>query len=349
MTNKDDLNQLLISVIRQLIAVIILLLVGLLIMPVIFYNSESISNLFKSKPKAITVDSVAIRSVVIFEETTFWTPQDINTLTEIKHKKLLEYGKDLIMHTAKYIGPKGSVLQISNGMNCQNCHLEAGTKVYGNNYGSVASMYPKFRARSGKVEGIYKRVNDCIERSLNGKSLDTLGHEMQAITAYIEFIGGNVEKGKKAKGSGFKDLAFLERSAEPLKGKLVYNDKCLSCHQADGLGLMNADGIEFIYPALWGNKSYNDGAGIHRLSNFAKYTKYNMPFGVTHTSTQLTDEEAWDVAAFVNSQPRPHISVPNDWPDISKKPIDYPFGPYSDKLSERQHKYGPYVPANSRK
>ena len=69
-----------------------------------------------------------------------------------------------------------------------------------------------------------------------------------------------------------------------------------------------------------------------------------MPLGISHETTVLTDAEAWDVAAFVNSQPRPNKSTPHDWPDISKKPFDHPFGPYSDGFSEQQHKYGPFKP-----
>ena len=69
-----------------------------------------------------------------------------------------------------------------------------------------------------------------------------------------------------------------------------------------------------------------------------------MPLGVSHTLPQLSDEEAWDVAAFVNAQSRPHKDVPKDWPDISKKPIDHPFGPYADGFSEQQHKFGPFQP-----
>ncbi|MFY8108337.1 MAG: c-type cytochrome, partial [Bacteroidia bacterium] len=103
----------------------------------------------------------------------FWLAPDVNSISDDKQKDLVLYGKELIVHTSKYLGPKGSVNQISNGMNCQNCHLDAGTKVFGNNYGSVAANYPKYRARSGKEEDIYKRVNDCFERSLNGKALDT--------------------------------------------------------------------------------------------------------------------------------------------------------------------------------
>ena len=102
--------------------------------------------------------------------------------------------------------------------------------------------------------------------------------------------------------------------------------------------------ILVIGPALWDKKSYNDGAGLYRISNIAKYVKYNMPQGTTYLNPQLTDEEAWDVAAFINSQTRPHINVPKDWPDKAKKPVDHPFGPYADNFTEKQHKYGPYKP-----
>lgn len=272
----------------------------------------------------------------------YWMAADIDTVNDHKLKAQLQYGKELIAHTSKYLGPRGSVLQISNGLNCQNCHLQAGTAVYGNNYGSVASLYPKFRARSGTVENIFRRINDCIERSLNGKPIDTSGKEMAAIVAYITFIGSNVEKGTAAKGSGFKELAFLERAADPQKGKLIYISKCQSCHQADGVGKLNPEGDEYVFPALWGKHSFNDGAGLFRISSVARYVKYNMPQGATFKNPVLTDEAAWDVAAFISSQKRPHINKPNDWPDISKKPIDHPFGPYADKLSERQHKYGPF-------
>ena len=84
----------------------------------------------------------------------FWQAAVINNELSQTEKELILYGKELIVHTAKYLGPKGTVLQITNGMNCQNCHLDAGTKVWGNNYGAVYANYPKYRARSGKIEDI---------------------------------------------------------------------------------------------------------------------------------------------------------------------------------------------------
>ena len=111
-------------------------------------------------------------------------------------------------------------------------------------------MYPKFRARSGAVEDINKRVNDCFERSLNGKALDSGSRELMAIRKYIEYIGSNVPKGEKAPGSGFKDLSYLDRAADPVHGKQVYQARCASCHQADGQGV--AAGGEYAFPPLWG-------------------------------------------------------------------------------------------------
>lgn len=275
---------------------------------------------------------------------TFWTAPDPEQIQDTVLKPLVLYGKELIAHTAQYLGPQGSVAHISNGLNCQNCHLDAGTKVFGNNYGSVASTYPKFRARSGSMENIYKRVNDCFERSLDGKALDTNSREMQAIRAYISFLGKEVPKGKKADGSGLKEMAFLDRAADPQMGRLAYTQRCASCHGAEGNGLWNATAHSYTYPPLWGVHSYNDAAGLYRLSNFARFIKYNMPLGVNHQSALLSDEEAWDIAAYVNTQERPHKAVTKDWPDISKKPVDHPFGPYSDAFPEKQHKYGPFKP-----
>ncbi len=324
----------LLSVINILLLIIGVLVVALLAMPFIIYKTSPVT---EQKPSSAS-------GTVNKDTVTYWTAPDINSITAPELKQQVEYGKELIAHTAKYLGPNGSVQKMSNGMNCQNCHLQAGTVVFGNNYGSVASLYPKFRTRSGAVESVYKRINDCFERSLNGKALDSGVKEMQAIKAYIYFVGSNVPRGEKASGSGFKELAYLDRAADPAKGQAVYTAKCQSCHQVSGEGVLNIDKTEFTYPPLWGNSSFNDGAGLYRISNFSKYIKYNMPQGTTHQNPLLSDEEAWDVAAFVLSQQRPHIAVPEDWPDISTKPVDHPFGPYADAFTEKQHKYGPFKP-----
>jgi thiosulfate dehydrogenase len=282
--------------------------------------------------------------MLLSEDSVTWIAPGMNTLDNSAESKRIKYGRDLIANTSTYLGPNGRVKHISNGMNCQNCHLDAGTKIFGNNYSAVASSYPKFRERSGSVESVCKRINDCLERSLNGSALDTLSDEMQAMKAYILWLGKDMQKGKKAKGAGIKDLTYLQRAADPVAGKNVYSQKCQSCHKKNGDGVFTTERKSYQYPPLWGAHSYNSGAGLFRLSRLAGYVKYNMPLGSSYDAPELSDEEAWDVAAYINSQPRPSIDLSKDWPKIEGKPVDHPFGPYTDTFSEAQHKYGPLGP-----
>jgi thiosulfate dehydrogenase len=278
-------------------------------------------------------------------DTAWVAPSLYYDVVEGEERKRIAYGEELIAHTSTYLGPSGSVAQISNGMNCQNCHLNAGKINWGNNYSAVFSTYPKFRDRSGSIETIYKRVSDCFERSLNGTAPDSNSKEYQAIYSYIKWVGQNIKKGTKPIGSGLEKLPFMDRAADPVRGKVIYTAQCQSCHGANGEGQLNLNKISYEYPPLWGEHSYNIGAGLFRLSNFAGYVKSNMPFNqATHSNPQLTNEEAWDVAAYVNSQPRPKKDLSKDWPDISKKPFDHPFGPYTDGFTETEHKYGPFKP-----
>jgi thiosulfate dehydrogenase len=278
------------------------------------------------------------------EDETGWRAPDMSLLANNEEGNLVRYGHALVANTSLYLGPKGRVAALTNGMNCQNCHIDAGLKSFGNCFSGVASTYPKYRDRSGKIESIEFRVKECMERSLNGTSVDDSSREMKAMVAYLKWLGKDVPKGEKPIGSGLVDLPYMDRAADPEKGKAVFLNKCQSCHGADGQGTWNHDSSFYIYPPLWGPNSYNVSAGQYRLTRFASYVKDNMPFGSSHASPQLTNEEAWDVAAFVNSQPRPDKKFAYDWPKLESKPVDYPFGPYSDAFSEKQHKYGPYKP-----
>jgi len=256
---------------------------------------------------------------------------------------LIRYGRTLVANTATYLGPKGKVSQYANGMNCQNCHLKAGTKLYANSFSAVYSIYPKFRPRSGSIENLEKRINDCMERSMNGKKLETLSKEMRAMVAYINWVGKDVKKGVTPTGASVVDVPWIDRAADTTKGRISYERHCDSCHGKNGLGLHAPDGITYIYPPLWGKNSYNTAAGMYRIARLAGFIKNNMPDQLSSVERPiLTDEQSWDIAAYVNSMPRPQKTFKNDWPDISKKPVDYPFGPFADQYSETQHKYGPF-------
>lgn len=342
MINPNDEKKL-IRLVNSLIGLLLVLVVTLggLFFWMLFRENHPVDS------NIIVLDS-AVNSTIIIKgidiEEGQWVAPDLTLEKDKALQEKLLYGQKLIQNTSIYLGPKGTVAQITNGMNCQNCHLNAGTQPWGNNYSAVNANYPKFRARSGTVETVFKRISDCFERSLNGKAPDSTSKEMVAMATYIKWLGKDVEKDKKPKGSGIYNLAFLDRAIDPEKGKLIYDLKCKSCHQSDGQGVMNDEKNAYTYPPLWGKNSYNSGAGLYRMSRFAGYVKANMPLGATYKNPQLTDEEAWDVAAFVNSQERPNKDLSKDWPDISKKTFDHPFGPFADSYKEKQHKYGPFKP-----
>lgn len=274
-----------------------------------------------------------------------YLPPDTSQIQKAMHPELIRYGRDLITNTRKYLGPGGIVTQASNQLNCQSCHLEAGARAaaYGVNFLGVAANYPLYRERSGMRETIQFRINDCMMRSMNGKPLDTASREMKAMMAYILWMGKDVPAKTKPLNSRIEELVYLQRAADTISGKKVYTAKCQLCHGVNGNGGYSVDSALY-YPPLWGAGSYNTGAGMYRISRLAGFVKNNMPFGVIHGQSQLSNEECWDVAAFVNSKPRPHKDFPNDWPDLTKKAIDHPFGPYADSFSEHQHKYGPFDP-----
>jgi thiosulfate dehydrogenase len=219
-----------------------------------------------------------------------WKAPDIKQLPATADAAMIKYGRDLIVNTAGYLGPKGTIAKISNGMNCQNCHLDAGTRTYGNSFAFVASAYPKYRDRSGRVESIPFRINECMERSMNGKALDSNSREMKAMTAYLQWIGTNPPEQLLSAGINKLQVPFIERSADPVKGKFIFISKWITCHGANGAGKLNTDSSGFIYPPLWGEQSYNVSAGMYRLTRLATFIKYNMPFTTLEKGPQLTDE-----------------------------------------------------------
>ncbi|HVY74362.1 MAG TPA: c-type cytochrome [Puia sp.] len=278
-----------------------------------------------------------------------WKAPDSSLIPQTEAGNLIRYGRKLITETSLYFGPGGRISQAENGMNCQNCHLQAGTHPYANPFFAVASCYPLFRARSGHLESVESRVNDCLERSLNGKRIDSTSIEMKAMVAYIEWIGSEVPRGIRPRGSGTVALRLLNRAADTIRGMVLYQIRCQACHGPEGQGQPRPDRSGYIYPPLWGNHAYNVSAGMYRLSSLAGFIKYAMPFGVKYPMAVLTDEQAWDLAAFINSKPHPLRLFKQDWPLLASKPFDYPFGPYADSFAETQHRYGPFIPIEKNK
>jgi thiosulfate dehydrogenase len=235
-----------------------------------------------------------------------------------------------------------------NNLSCQNCHLGAGAQRFALPLIGVYGSFPTYMGRENEVRTLEERINGCFERSMNGRALPVDSDEMKAMLAYIQFLSTGVPIGAPTEGRGSPQLALLNRAANPEHGAEVYAANCALCHQADGQGVRNGvpgDARGYLYPPLWGPDTFNDGAGMHRLISSARFIRGNMPLGATYERPILSEEDAWDVAAYINSHPRPNR--PNrdlDYPDRSRKPVDAPFLPFDDDFSMEQHRLGPFQP-----
>ena len=239
----------------------------------------------------------------------FRFPSD-SALQDHPDKDRITRGKEILLYTKKEL-PE----YVGANMNCSNCHLQAGTIPTAMPFVGVRDRYPKYRDRSGKVDDLAERVNGCFERSMNGKILPTDSEDMKSILAYMNWISSEVEDGKQLKEAGLQKLSPLEPNPE--NGKNLYTIKCASCHQLTGQGISAGDVI--VYPPLWGENSYNIGAGMARLHKAAAFIKWNMPLG---QGGSLTDQEAYDIASYFIYQDRPDLAKKGgDWPK-GNKPTD---------------------------
>ena len=187
-----------------------------------------------------------------------------------------------------------------------------------------------------------------MQGPLNGRSMPLDSKEMIAMLAYMQWLGKGVPVGERVHGDNLKAIALLDRPADPVKGRAVYDMHCMRCHGDDGQGVLKEDGIAYVYPPLWGPMSYQPGSSMHRLIKSAQFIKYNMPNDIARWDAPLlTDEEAMDVAAYVNDDKlhrRPQPDLTSEYPIHKEKPLDYFFPPYADPFSADQHKYGPFKP-----
>lgn len=295
--------------------------------------------------------AAAFTQTILAQTTPIWTVPEIGALPRDAQGLKVREGRDLITATYKYIGPNvpdAAKRYAGNNLACGNCHLMAGTKKFGIPLFGLFGDFPQYSARSGREISLEDRINACMTRSMNGRAMPDDALEMQAIVAYVKFLSSGVPAGKQLPGMGTGKMPELSRAASPTRGRAIYARACAACHNTDGSGIRNsAPGTDLGYmmPPLWGPDSFNDGAGMARLINAANFVHFNMPHGVDYLNPRLSVEDAWDVAGYVVSQPRPHkAGGEKDFPDLLSKPIDAPFGPYADKFSEKQHKYGPFGP-----
>jgi thiosulfate dehydrogenase len=275
----------------------------------------------------------------------------IENLPAGPYRAMVTQGYELSTRTFAIIGPEVAdplKRYAGNNLACTSCHEVGGTKSYAIPWIGAAATFPQYRARSDKISTLQERINGCMQRSMNGRSLPLDSSEMTAFTSYMTYLSTGVPIGATIQGARLMQSTPPDRRANTENGNTIYAAKCSMCHGADGLGMrvgQIGDAKGYTFPPLWGPDSFNNGAGMNRLLTAMGFIRQNMPLGASHTATLLNDDEAYDVAAFVLSNSRPmKLNLESDFPARWNKPIDSPYPPYMLGASADQHRYGPFAP-----
>lgn len=275
----------------------------------------------------------------------YFNNYDVSMLADSPESMEILRGYELFINTYNILGETAMEQPyVGNSLTCTNCHLENGTAPFAMPMIGVKQRFPQYRGREDKMGNLKERINGCFERSMNGRVLPDDSDEMNAFVAYIDWLSRFVDPEEVPGGKGLKKINIPNRAVDLDQGKIVFDRVCVECHGSDGQGKKIATNT-YEYPPLWGEHSYNNGAGMTRVLTAAQFIKYNMPLGTTHDAPLLTDGEAYDVAGYINQQPRPikqNLAV--DFPNRKKKPVSTPYPPYADSFPIAQHQLGPFQP-----
>jgi thiosulfate dehydrogenase len=181
---------------------------------------------------------------------------------------------------------------------CAYCHIDAGAEPGELSLIHAISRYPN---------NIEYRINECMTRNMNGRPLPKDSTEMLAMISWLRFLADE-DGASSASHRQSHDPPVFEtpnRAPNPQAGEQLFAKRCADCHGKDGAGLPAsrnpAEG--YLFPPLWGPASFTDGAEMHSIATAARFIKAKMPLG----RPDLDDDQTFDVAAFIDSKPRPHL------------------------------------------
>ncbi|AJZ56402.1 cytochrome c family protein (plasmid) [Paraburkholderia fungorum] len=224
-----------------------------------------------------------------------FVPPSEETMPTNDFGKSVKLGEQIFTHTQEFAGK-----YVGNSLNCASCHLDAGRKANSSPLWAAYISYPAYRSKNGHVNTFAERMQGCFRYSMNGKAPPLGDPALVALETYAYWLAKGAPLGEKVAGRGYPKLAAPAQKADFTRGGEVYAQHCALCHGADGQG-QSTNG-KTVFPPLWGEHSFNWGAGMHEIQNAAGFIKANMPLALGDT---LTDQQAWDVATFMDSHERP--------------------------------------------
>lgn len=296
----------------------------------------------------ITVLTSAAVGVGIIVTSLLLTRPSSDDIGAVPMEATADYGRRLLRYTAALMGPNHENPEqryTGSHLDCASCHLDTGTKPGTLSLMQSASRYPRFSGRDGFEGDLRDRINGCMTRSMNGRELARDSVEMISMELYIQSLGTQYAAMSESRRAAVEPAAFKEpaRAADIAAGQVVYEQRCQVCHGVEGQGLQATLDLNegYLFPPLWGPDSFNNGAGMGRVLTASLFIKARMPLG----QPDLTDDQAFDVAAYINAQERPQMAnLEKDYPDRTTKPVDSPYPPYADEFPVEQHRFGPFGP-----
>lgn len=235
----------------------------------------------------------------------YFTSPAREDLPEGPFGEVVREGRDIFENTNLH---RLSSEYVGNEQACRNCHLDAGRLADSAPLWAAWVAYPAYRTKNKKVNTYVERIQGCFQYSMNAPASKAGGppsadsDTILSLVAYSYWLATGAPTGDDTMpGRGYPRLKETKQGFEPARGASVYAAKCALCHGTDGAGVTLADG-RTLFPPLWGRDSFNWGAGMHKVDVAAAFIKHNMPLGLANT---LSDQDAWDVAGFMNSHERP--------------------------------------------
>ena len=235
-----------------------------------------------------------------------------------------------------FTNTRGEVPQYTPGrVSCNNCHLNGGQREKSLPLVGVVGMFPEYNRRSGRFFTLNDRIVDCFLRSQNatGASVGRSGSPVADVEGgsggccvfdvAVEGIRGRQQSSWRGQNAIPPASLIPIAKLDPARGEAIFQDRCTTCHGPDGQGVFVGDKRP---GPLWGPDSWNDGAGAARVYTLAGIIRYSMPY---LSPGSLTDEEAQQLAAFINSKPRPAYPFKANDYRTEKIPVDSVY--YTDR------------------